>query len=88
MSFADEACAPADSTHHYLKDSIITTKLKSKLAEKHLTSLTRIKVDTEANGVMWLGGRAPSQDAVDRAGLIAKDTDSVRSLHNDIVVQP
>ncbi len=88
MAFADEAAAPADWTHHYVKDSIITTKVKSKLAEKHLTSLTRIKVDTDANGVVWLSGRAPTQDAVDMAGLIANDTDGVRSVHNDIVVEP
>ena len=62
--------------------------MKSKLAAKHLTSLTRIKVDTDENGVVWLSGRAPTQDAVDMAGMIAKNTEGVASVHNDVAVQP
>jgi hyperosmotically inducible protein len=87
MAFADES-GTSDSTHHFVKDSVITTKVKSKLAAKHLTSLTRIKVDTDENGVVWLSGRAPNQDAVDMATMIAKDTDGVASVHNGIAVQP
>ena len=86
MALADDSTASAD--HHYVKDSVITTKVKSKLAAKHLTSLTRIKVDTDENGVVWLSGRAPNQDAVDMAGMIAKDTKGVVSVHNDVAVQP
>ncbi|MEP6884423.1 MAG: BON domain-containing protein [Gammaproteobacteria bacterium] len=89
---ASVACVPmalANGTdHHYVKDSVITTKVKAKLASKHLTTLTHINVDTDANGVVWLSGKAPTQDAVDMAGLLAKDTDGVRSVHNDIAVQP
>jgi hyperosmotically inducible protein len=85
MVLADESGAPE---HHFVKDSVITTKIKSKLAAKHLSTLTKIKVDTDANGVVWLSGRAPTQDAADVAGLIAKDTDGVKAVHNDIVVQP
>lgn len=85
MVLADESGA---SEHHFVKDSVITTKIKSKLAAKHLSTLTKIKVDTDANGVVWLSGRAPTQDAADMAGLIAKDTDGVKAVHNDIVVQP
>ena len=48
----------------------------------------RIKVDTDENGVVWLSGKAPTQDAVDLAGMIAKNTDGVASVHNDVVVQP
>ena len=88
MAFADESGAASDSSHHFVKDSVITTKVKSKLAAKHLTSLTRIKVDTDENGVIWLSGRAPNQDAVDMAAMIAKDTDGVVSVHNAIAVQP
>ena len=88
MVFADDAGAASDSSHHFVKDSVITTKVKSKLAAKHLTTLTRIKVDTDENGVVWLSGRAPTQDAVDMATLIAKDTDGVKSVHNGVAVQP
>ena len=88
MVLADDESTPPDSSHHFVKDSVITSKVKSKLAAKHLTTLTRIKVDTDENGVVWLSGRAPTQDAVDLAGMIAKNTDGVNSVHNDVVVQP
>jgi hyperosmotically inducible protein len=88
MAFADEPGTNSDSSHHYVKDSVITTKVKSKLAAKHLSSLTHVKVDTDANGVVFLSGHAPNQDAVDMAGMLAKDTDGVTSVHNGIVVQP
>lgn len=87
MAVADESGAAAE-THHYVKNSMITAKVKSKLAAKHLSSLTNIKVDTDENGVVWLSGRAPNQDAVDMAAMIAKDTKGVASVHNDVVVQP
>jgi hyperosmotically inducible protein len=89
------ACAPlamadegATESHHVIKDSAITTKVKAKLAAKHMSTLTRIKVDTDENGVVWLSGRAPTQDASDLAAMIAKNTEGVNSVHNDITVQP
>jgi hyperosmotically inducible protein len=88
LALADDAGTSTDTNHHFVKDSVITTKVKSKLAAKHLTTLTRIKVDTDENGVVWLSGRAPTQDAVDMAAMIAKDTDGVKSVHNDIAIQP
>jgi hyperosmotically inducible protein len=72
----------------FVKDSVITTKVKSKLAAKHMSTLTNIKVDTDANGAVWLSGRAPTKDAKDLAAMVAKDTDGVTSVHNDIVVEP
>ena len=87
VAMADDP--PADSSsHHYVKDSAITTKVKAKLAAKHLSTLTRIKVDTDENGVVWLSGRAPTEDARDLAGMVAKNTDGVNAVHNDIVVEP
>ena len=86
--FADESGTATDSSHHFVKDSVITTKVKSKLAAKHLTTLTRIKVDTDENGVVYLSGRAPNQDAVDLATMIAKNTEGVTSVQNDVAVQP
>jgi hyperosmotically inducible periplasmic protein len=85
LALADEADA---TSHHYVKDSAITTKVKAKLAAKHLSTLTRIKVDTDDNGVVWLSGRAPTQDASDLAAMIAKNTDGVNSVHNNIVIEP
>jgi len=86
MAVAEEP-GTANETHH-VKNAVITTKVKSKLAAKHLTSLTNIKVDTDDNGVVWLSGKAPNKDAVDMATMIAKDTEGVTSVHNDVAVQP
>jgi hyperosmotically inducible periplasmic protein len=85
MALADEATD--SSSHHYVKDSAITTKVKAKLAAKHLTTLTRIKVDTDENGVVWLSGKAPTEDARDLAAMIAKNTDGVNAVHNDIAIE-
>ena len=65
----------------------ITTKVKTKLAAKHMSTLTKIQPDTDRNGAVWLSGRAPTQDAKDLAGMITKDTDGVTAVHNNIVVE-
>ena len=80
--------AEADSASTYVKDSVITTKVKAKLAAKHMSTLTNIKVDTDANGSVWLSGKAPTKDASDLAEMITKDTDGVTTVHNKIVVAP
>jgi hyperosmotically inducible protein len=87
MAMANEGATDSQS-HHFVKDSAITTKVKAKLAAKHLSTLTRIKVDTDADGVVWLSGRAPTKDASDLAAMIAKNTEGVNSVHNDITVEP
>src|SRR6478672_1452543 len=38
----------------FVKDSAITTKIKSKLAAEHMASLKDIHVDTDQNGVVWM----------------------------------
>jgi len=87
MAMADDATTSDSSkAGTYVKDSVITTKIKSKLAAKHMSTLTNIKVDTDSQGVVWLSGKAPTQDASDLAAMIAKDTDGVTSVHNKIIV--
>jgi hyperosmotically inducible periplasmic protein len=71
----------------FVKDSAITTMIKSKLAAEHLTSVGHISVDTDKNGVVWLSGTAHSQAAIDKAGSIARDTEHVRSVHNELTVK-
>src|SRR5664279_2213928 len=68
----------------FVKDSAITTKIKTQLAAEHITSLGRIHVETDVNGVVWLSGHARSQEAIDKAVSIARDTDGVKSVHNNI----
>jgi hyperosmotically inducible protein len=88
LAMADDYKADSDTSHPgaYVKDSVITAKVKSKLAAKHMATLTNVKVDTDNQGVVWLSGKAPTQDASDLAAMIAKDTDGVTSVHNKIMV--
>jgi hyperosmotically inducible protein len=83
----DDADAVGNSATVFVKDSTITTKIKSKLAAEHLTSLGRIHVDTDKNGVVWLTGTARSQEAIDKAVSLAKETEHVKSVHNDLTVR-
>ena len=79
----------ADRSHpgHFVKDSAITTAIKTKLAADHIGSLTQLKVDTDMDGVVWLSGTTKTQEAADRAVQIARSTDGVIRVKNDIVVR-
>lgn len=78
----------SESTGTFVKDSVITTKVKAQLAAKHMSTLTNITVDTDANGTVWLSGKAPTKDARDLAEMITKNTEGVTSVHNKIVIAP
>jgi hyperosmotically inducible protein len=82
--------ADVDRSHPkaFVKDSAITTKIKTKLAAQHISSLAKIHVDTDADGIVWLSGSAANQDAVDRAVSIARDTDGVKGVKSEIKVHP
>ena len=56
----------------FVKDSAITAKIKTELAAAHITSLGRIHVDTDENGVVWLKGTARTQEAADKAVAVAR----------------
>ena len=71
----------------YVKDSAITAKVKTKLAAEQLTSVAHIKVDTDADGVVWLTGTTRSSAAAARAEAIARNTDGVRDVKNHLVVK-
>jgi hyperosmotically inducible protein len=88
LAMADDSKMDSDSSKAstYVKDSVITTKVKAKLASKHMATLTNIKVDTDNAGVVYLSGKAPTKDASDLAAMLAKDTDGVTSVHNKIIV--
>src|SRR5450631_1267132 len=74
----------ADRSHPkaFVTDSAITTEIKTKLAAEHVTSLGRIHVDTDKDGVVWLGGSARTQEAIDKAVSIARETKGVKDVHN------
>ena len=70
----------------FVKDSVITTKIKTKLAADHLGTMKHVKVDTDRNGGVWMTGTANSQEEVDQAVAIARNTEGVKSVHSDLKV--
>ena len=71
----------------YVKDSVITTKVKAKLAEEKLSTLARIQVDTDNKGVVDLSGTVRSQDEADKAVSIARGTEGVKGINNHLKIK-
>ena len=72
----------ADSAKTFVKDSIITTKIKAELAEEKVSSLVKIGVDTTSVGEVVLTGTATNKAAIDRAVTIAKSVKGVTHVDN------
>jgi hyperosmotically inducible protein len=71
----------------FVKDSVITTKIKTELAEEKVSSLVKISVDTDDKGMVNLGGTAPTQAAADKAVSIARKVEGVKSVESHIKVE-
>ncbi|MDB5810132.1 MAG: Transport-associated protein [Betaproteobacteria bacterium] len=85
--YAADGDSDRSSPKNFVKDSIITTKVKTELAEEKMSSLVHIKVDTDAKGQVSLSGTAANQAAIDRAVVIARNVKGVVSVQNDIKVK-
>ena len=83
------ACASTptrESTGEYIDDSVITTKVKSLLAEDDFLKSFQISVETN-KGTVQLSGSAGSQKAVDKAVQIARGVKGVKSVKNSLIVK-
>ena len=87
LSHAAEGAVDRKHPVAFVKDSVITTKIKAKLAAEKMSSLAKIRVDTDANGMVVLSGNARSKDAVAKAEAIARDVEGVTSVKNNIKVK-
>ena len=74
------------STGEYIDDSIITTKVKSKLAADDFLKSFEISVKTY-KGLVQLSGFVNTQKAVDKALEITRSVKGVKSVKNDLVVK-
>lgn len=72
--------------HHPVKDSYITTKVKSELVGDFGKRAGHIHVKTK-DGVVALTGRVDSEDAKDRAERDAKHVDGVVDVINKLNVK-
>jgi len=82
---ADYSSTPAKPVT-VVKDSVVTTKIKTKLTAEKLTFVKDIKVDTDNDGVVTLSGKVATKEQADKVETIARDTEGVKSVHNDIKV--
>jgi hyperosmotically inducible protein len=87
VALAQDSDADRSHPKAFVKDSAITMKIKTKLAAEHITSLGRIHVDTDTDGVVWLTGSARTQEAIDKAVSIARETDGVKDVHSHIKIK-
>ena len=87
VAFAADADADRPNPATFVKDSAITTKIKSRLATEHLASLKDISVDTDRDGVVWMSGTVKNQKEADQAVMIARNTEGVRSVKSHLKVQ-
>lgn len=76
-----------ETTGAYIDDAQITTAIKAKYAKDPAVAATSISVET-LNNTVQLSGFAKSQTEKDRAGMIAADTEGVKSVRNNVIVQP
>ena len=83
------ACAATstrESTGEYVDDTVITTKVKSLLAEDNFLKSFQIGVETY-QGTVQLSGFVNSRQAVDKADQITKGVKGVKSVKNNLIVK-
>jgi hypothetical protein len=83
------ACAATrtqESTGEYVDDSVITTKVKSLLAEDDFLKSFQISVES-FKGTVQLSGFVNSQKAVDKAHEIVRSVQGVKAIKNNLIVK-
>ena len=75
-----------ESAGEYIDDSVITTKVKSLIAEDDFLNSFQISVETY-KGAVQLSGFVDSQRAIDKAVKITNSVKGVTSIKNDLIVK-
>lgn len=77
---------PASPAKVWVKDSVVTTKIKAKLAAEKASSLATVHVETDAEGYVQLSGQVASAVEKDTAERIARSVDGVKLVDNQLVI--
>jgi hypothetical protein len=72
----------------WVKDSVITAKIKAEYAKNKQVSVRSIRVDTDDKGMVQLSGTAKNKAEKEKAAEIAKGIEGVISVDNKIRVVP
>ena len=70
----------------YIDDKTITGKVKTALYKDSTVKGSDVDVTT-FNGAVQLSGFVESQEQKDRAGELARQTEGVQQVHNNLIVQ-
>lgn len=83
---AEDADKDRSSPKAFVKDAVITTKIKAEFAKDKQVSVRHIKVDTDNKGVVQLSGTAKSQEEAEKAVQIARNVKGVVAVDNRIQI--
>ena len=86
-SHAEDSDSDRSHPVTYVKDSAITTKIKTMLADEKMASLAHISVDTDNRGAVVLSGNVKSQAEADKAVSITRAIKGVTSVKNELVIK-
>jgi osmotically-inducible protein OsmY len=70
----------------YIDDATLTTRVKASYAKDPTVAATSIKVET-LNGTVQLSGFAKSEAERSTAERLARNTEGVKTVRNDIIVR-
>jgi len=85
---AEDRDKDRSSPKAWVKDSVITAKIKAEYAKDKQVSVRRIRVDTDDKGKVQLSGTARSKLEKRKAAEIARNIEGVVSVDNRIRVAP
>jgi len=84
---ATEADTNKQSVSDYASDTVITTKVKGALVADSTLSALDIAVET-TDGTVVLSGTVGTEAEVEQAARVARDTEGVKQVQNDLKVDP
>ena len=76
----------ANQAERVIDDSVITTKIKTLLAEDDFLKSFQISVETR-KGIVQMSGFVDNQKHKDKAGQIARGVGGVKSVNNALIVK-
>jgi hyperosmotically inducible protein len=83
---ADDKDSDRSSPKAFVKDSVITAKIKAKMAADREVSAMHIKVDTDDKGIVTLSGTAKTPDEASKAVSLARSVEGVVDVKDRIQV--
>jgi hyperosmotically inducible protein len=86
-AFSEDSDSDRSHPVNFVKDSVVTTKIKAKLAKEKANSMANIHVDTDAKGMVTLSGTAHTAADAAKAEEIAKGTEGVTSVTSTVTVK-